>query len=119
MMRNAYLASALFVIPYALFHSLPAEYVTLSWLLVALLYYIVSRAIKNRKYRWMALVTTGFAVLHVFVVDLVALDPIFRIISFVVLGTALLVISMVYTRRRAQAGSSKESTGADQTGPDS
>jgi uncharacterized membrane protein len=119
MMRNAYLASALFVIPYALFHSLPAEYVTLSWLLVALLYYIVSRVLKNRKYRWMALVTTGFAVLHVFVIDLVGLDPVYRIISFVVLGTALLVISMVYTRRKAGASSSRESMGADTTEPDS
>ncbi|MCK5572597.1 MAG: DUF2339 domain-containing protein, partial [Bacteroidetes bacterium] len=86
---------------------------------VALLYYIVSRVLKNRKYRWMALVTTGFAVLHVFVVDLVGLDPIYRIISFVVLGTALLVISMAYSRRKAEPGSSKESMGTGTTGPDS
>ncbi|MGB2960203.1 MAG: hypothetical protein WBD30_15050, partial [Bacteroidota bacterium] len=117
MMRNAYLVSALFVIPYALFHSLPAEYVTLSWLLVALLYYIVSRVLTNRKYRWMALVTTGFAVLHVFVVDLVGLDPMYRIISFVVLGTALLVISMVYSRRKSSSRSSTGSSGAGESGP--
>jgi len=117
MMRNAYLASALFFIPYTLYHSLPAGYVTLSWLVVALLYYIVSRRLKNRKYRWMALATTGMAVLHLFIVDLVGLDPVFRIISFVVLGTALLVISMMYSRRRSSSRDSGKTSGTGDSGP--
>jgi uncharacterized membrane protein len=115
MMRNAYLASALFFIPYALYHSLPAGFVTLSWLAVALLYYIVSRRLKNRKYRWMALATTVMAVLHLFIIDLVGLDPVFRIISFVVLGTALLVISMMYSRRKSSSRSSGESNEAPES----
>jgi len=115
MMRNAYLASALFFIPYTLYHSLPPGYVTLSWLMVALLYYIASRSLKNRKYRWMALATTVMAVLHLFIVDLVGLDPVFRIISFVVLGTALLVISMMYSRRKSSSGSSSQADGAGES----
>jgi uncharacterized membrane protein len=100
MMRNAYLASALFVIPYALYHTVPSGYVSLSWLCVAAAYYVFSRLLHNRKYRWMALLTTGLTILYVFVVDLVGVNPTFRIISFLVLGTALLGISMVYSRRK-------------------
>jgi hypothetical protein len=110
MMRNAYLASALFVIPYALYHSMPPGYVSLSWLAIALGYYVISRLLKNRKYRWMALLTTALAILYVFLVDLVGINPILRIVSFLVLGSALLVISMVYSKRAQRP---KESSSTD------
>jgi uncharacterized membrane protein len=110
MMRNAYLASALFVIPYALYHSVPPGYVSLSWLAVALGYYLISRLLKLRKYRWMALLTTALTILYVFLVDLVGINPILRIVSFLVLGSALLVISMVYSRRAQRR---KESSSAN------
>ena len=100
MMRNAYLASALFIIPYALYHSVPPGYVSSSWLMVALLYYLMSRYLRNRKYRWMALLTTALTIVYVIFVDLVGVDPTIRIVSFLVLGTALLMISMLYSRRR-------------------
>jgi len=101
MMRNAYLACALFVLPYALYHIVPHSYVSMSWLGLALFYYLASRLLNNnRKYRWMALLTTILTVLYVFTVELVGLDPALRIISFLVLGTALLTISMIYTRKR-------------------
>jgi hypothetical protein len=116
MMRNAYLGSALFFIPYALYHSIPQGFVSLSWLFTALVYYLFSRLLKSRKYRWMALLTTIMTIIYVFIVDLVRVDPAFRIISFLVLGTALLLTSMIYTRRRSagrkegkqQAGSKEE-----------
>lgn len=100
LMRNAYLAAALFVIPYTLLHTLPPGLVSLSWLVVAAGYYLFSRILHIRKYRWMALLTMGMTILRVFVVDLVGVDPTFRVVSFLVLGSILLVISMVYTRRR-------------------
>jgi len=100
LMRNAYLAAALFVIPYTLLHTLPPGIVSLSWLGVAAGYYLFSRLLRIRKYRWMALLTMGMTILRVFVVDLVGVDPTLRVVSFLVLGSILLVISMVYTRRR-------------------
>ena len=101
MMRNAYLACALFVLPYALYHVVPGRYVSISWLGLALFYYISSRILgNNRKYRWMALLTTLLTVLYVFTVELVGLDPALRIVSFLVLGIALLTISMIYSRKR-------------------
>jgi len=110
MMRNAYLASALFIIPYALYHSVPPGYVSISWLSVALLYYLMSRYLSNRKYRWMALLTTALTIVYVIFVDLVGVDPTIRIISFLVLGTALLTISMVYSRRRLKGEAVRQKT---------
>lgn len=110
MMRNAYLASALFVIPYALYHSMPPGFVSLSWLAVALGYYLISRLLNLRKYRWMALLTIALTILHVFLVDLVGINPTLRIVSFLVLGSALLVISMVYSKRAQRP---KESNSTD------
>ncbi len=99
MMRNAYLASALFVLPYALYHVLPAGYISISWLGLALFYYLAGRLLHNRKYRWMALLTMSLTIVYVMTVDLVGLDPVIRVISFLVLGSALLTVSMFYSRR--------------------
>lgn len=105
MMRNAYLASALFVFPYALYHVVPRNYVSSSWLILALFYYLISRFLnKNRKYRWMALLTVILTVLYVFVIDLVAIDPVLRVVSFLVLGISLLGVSMIYSKRSRRNG---------------
>ncbi len=107
-MRNAYLASALVAIPYALYHVVPPGFVSLSWLAVAAAYYLVSRLLRLRKYRWMALLTTALTILHVVIIDMIGVDPTLRIISFLVLGTALLVISMVYSKRAKRRDASAE-----------
>lgn len=106
-MRNAYLGSAFFIFPYALYHSVPEGYVSLSWLGVALFYYVVSVVLKNRKYRWMALMTLILIVAYVIIVDLVKLEPTYRILSFVVLGLVLLMVSVVYTKKKL-AGEAKQ-----------
>jgi uncharacterized membrane protein len=101
MMRNAYLACALFVLPYGLYRSMPAGYVSISWLGLAFFYYVASRILhNNRKYRWMALLTTLLTIVHAFLVDLTGVNPTFRILSFLVLGSALLGISMFYSRKK-------------------
>jgi hypothetical protein len=100
MMRNAYLASALLFLPYALYHSVPPQFVSASWLVLASFYYIAGRALKSRKYRWMALLTMSLTILYVFIIDLTTVDPIVRIVSFLVVGSALLAISMSYSRKR-------------------
>ncbi|MDP3682571.1 MAG: DUF2339 domain-containing protein, partial [Ignavibacteria bacterium] len=41
-MRNAYLLTALFVIPYALYNTVPSGFVSLSWIAVSILYYLFS-----------------------------------------------------------------------------
>jgi hypothetical protein len=100
LMRNAYLASALLFLPYALYNSVPPHLVSVSWLILAALYYSASRALKSRKYRWMALLTMSLTILYVFIVDLTTVDPVVRIISFLAVGSALLGISMIYSRKK-------------------
>ena len=100
LMRNAYLASALLFLPYALYNSVPPHFVSVSWLILAALYYGASRVLKSRKYRWMALLTMSLTILYVFIADLTTVDPTVRIISFLAVGSALLGISMIYSRKK-------------------
>jgi hypothetical protein len=110
LMRNAYLATALFVIPYSVYHAVPRGLVSLSWLGIAAAYYVASRVLNNAKYRWMALLTLALTVLWVFTVDLVALSRTLRVVSFLAVGVTLLATSMVYSRRRAtRAGAPRPS----------
>lgn len=100
LMRNVYLASAFVIIPYGLYHGVPPNYVSLSWLGVALFYFAVSLILQNRKYRWMALWTVFLTVIYVFAVDLAGLNPAYRMVSFLALGLSLLVVSWMYARHR-------------------
>ncbi len=102
LMRNAYLASAFIIVPYGLYHAVPAPYVSLGWLSAAVFYFLMSLLLHNKKYRWMAMLTLFLTIIYVFFVDLARLEAGFRVLSFLVLGIALLVISLLYTRSRKQ-----------------
>jgi len=109
MMRNAYLACAFFIFPFALYHALPAGYVSISWVVVALFYYAMSILLKSRKYRWMAFLTFLMTIGRVVFVDSVSLEPLYRVLSFLVLGTVLLWISFRYAKKKAGAASAATS----------
>ena len=55
--------------------------------------------------RWQALVLLGVAVAKVFLYDLASLDRVYRIVSFFILGSVLLAVSFLYTRRQSRSGS--------------
>jgi len=110
-MRNAYLLTAFFIIPYTLYNMLPSGYVAFSWIVVAILYYVFSIILKNTKYRYMSLATFMLTVLYVFVLGITSEETIFKILSFLVLGAALVIISIVYTRNRNKSAKPKESEG--------
>ncbi|MCX6169243.1 MAG: DUF2339 domain-containing protein [Ignavibacteriales bacterium] len=99
-MRLFYLGSSFFIFPYALYHIVPKDYVALSWTIVAIGYYVMSIILKNKKYRWLALLTFLLTVLYILFVGTTNLDPIYRIISFMFLGSVLLVISILYSKRK-------------------
>lgn len=110
-MRNAYLLTALLIIPYSLYHMMPSGYVAFSWIVVAILYYVFSLILKNVKYRYMSLATFMLTVLYVFVLGITSEETIFKILSFLVLGAALVIISIVYTRNRNKSDKPKKSEG--------
>lgn len=110
LMRNAYLASAFVVFPYSLYHLVPRVYVSLSWVAVAVAYYLMNLIVRNPKYRWMGHLTLLLTVVYVVVVGLTQLAPAYRILSFLVLGTVLVMVSLIFTRvrsRRKRAGGDK------------
>jgi hypothetical protein len=108
-MRIAYLASAFFIFPYALYHAVPKGLISLSWIGIAFFYFIMSVMLKNRKYRWMAILTLFLTVGYLFIIGIIKLDPVFRIISFVILGAVLIIISLLYTWHRLKSEMKKES----------
>lgn len=105
MLRTAYLLTALFIFPYTLYHMLPGAWVSLSWVAVAALYYVLSRLLDNFKYRWMALTTLLLAVLHLMIYGTTNLEPVYRIVSFIALGIVLLGVSFWYFK---SAGKTEE-----------
>ena len=100
LMRNAYLLSAFFVFPYALYHLVPATYVGFAWIGLALAYYGMNLLVRSQKYRWMGHVTLLLTALYLVIVGTSRFEPVYRVLSFLALGTVLLVVSLVFTRLR-------------------
>ena len=100
LIRNAYLASAFIIVLYGLFHAVPKQFVSFSWIMAALFYFGMSILLQNTKYRWMAILTVFASVIHVFIVDMSTVNAGFRIILFVVVGIVISLLSFVYTRFR-------------------
>jgi hypothetical protein len=110
LMRNAYLLSAFIVFPYALYHLVPATYVGLAWIGLALAYYGMNLLVRSQKYRWMGHVTLLLTALYLVIVGTSRFEPVYRVLSFLALGTVLLVVSLSFTRlRKAQHAAAKES----------
>jgi hypothetical protein len=102
LMRNTYLVIAFFSFPYALYYLLPEVYVVVAWAGVALLYYAMNMIIRNRKYRWMGHLTLLLTAFYVIIIGAGRLDSKYRILSFLVLGSIMLVVSLVFTISRAK-----------------
>lgn len=102
LMRNAYLASAFVVFPYALAHIVPDAWVGVSWIGIALAYYAMNLIVRNPKYRWMGHLTLLLTVVQVVARGVTRLAPAYRILSFLALGTVLVVVSLVFSRLRAR-----------------
>jgi uncharacterized membrane protein len=109
-MRNAYLLSALFIIPYAFYQMFPGGYVSLTWIAIAIIYYVLSIILKNVKYRWMALATYFLTAVYVFIFGITSDETFLKIISFLVLGVTLIIVSLVYTRKKSKGKAETNST---------
>ena len=99
LMRNLYMLEGFVMMLYALNHALPKQFVTLSWTLAALLYFLVSIILKNVKYRYMALGTMICAALYLFLVDLARIELIYRVLALLFLAIISIGISMYYSNR--------------------
>ena len=84
---------------FALIHAVPKQFVTLSWTMSALLYFLISILLKNVKYRYMALGTMICAGFYLFIVDLARIELVYRVLALLFLATISIGISIYYTNR--------------------
>ncbi len=99
-MRNAYLVAAFLVFPYALYRLVPGAWVGLAWTLAAIVYYLIGAALGSVKYRWMGHATLLLTAGYLVVVGISRLEPVFRNLSFLILGAVLLTVSLLFSRIR-------------------
>lgn len=100
LMRNAYLFSALVIFPYGLHHLVPPRYIALSWVGLAVGYYLLNLIVRSEKYRWMGHATLALAAIFIVFAGPGQLAPVYRVASFVALGTVLLIVSLSFPRVR-------------------
>jgi hypothetical protein len=99
LMRNAYLLTAFILFPYALYHLVPARYVALAWIGVAVAYYGMNLIVRNQKYRWMAHATLVLASAFLIFARAATIEPLYRVVSFLVLGSVLVIVSLAFSRK--------------------
>jgi hypothetical protein len=100
MLRNINLITGFFMVLYALYRLVPSSFVTLSWTCAAILYFILSFAMHNKKYRYLALATMVATAIYLFIVDLARVEIIIRVVAFLFLAALSIVLSLYYTKRR-------------------
>jgi hypothetical protein len=99
MIRNLYMLEGCFMMLFALLHAVPKQFVTFSWTMAALLYFIISLLLKNIKYRYMALGTMICSAFYLFIVDLARIGLIYRVFALLFLAAISIGISIYYTSR--------------------
>ena len=97
--RNIYLFILFFSMLYATYNGLPGQYITVSWLCIAGIYFGLSIVVKSIKYRWMAMGNLLVTAFYLFIVDLAKIDLIYRILIFLAFAITTIVISTYYVRK--------------------
>ncbi len=100
LIRNIFLFIGAVMVLFSLHEAVPPHFVTLSWTLSALLFFILSVAIRNMKYRWLAIITMVITVFYLFIVDLSNISLGYRIIALMFIAAISLGISIFYSRRQ-------------------
>ena len=100
LIRNIYLFAGAGMVLYSLHNAVSAQFVTLSWALSALLFFLLSVVIHNKKYRWLAIITMLVTVFYLFIVDLKNISLGYRIVALMFIALIALGISIFYARRQ-------------------
>jgi hypothetical protein len=98
-MRNTYIIVGFLLILFSLYNSMPGKFVTISWTIAALTYFLLSFFLKNKKYRYMALTIMIFSTFYFFIIDLARIEIIYRVLALLFLAMVSIGISIFYTNR--------------------
>ena len=99
LIRNLFLFTGAIMVLFSLHQAVPPNFVTLSWTLSALVFFILSVLIRNMKYRWLAIITMVVTVFYLFIVDLSNISLGYRIVALMFIAAISLGISIFYSRR--------------------
>jgi len=97
--RNIYLVILFFSLLYATFKGLPGHYITVTWLLISGVYFVLSVLIRSIKYRWMGMANLIVSAFYLFLVDMAKTDLIFRIGAFLAFAIISIGISTFYVKK--------------------
>jgi len=100
--RTVYLFTALIWNPYFIYCMFSGEFVGLTLLALALFYFIMSKLLKNLKYRIMAVLTLLITVGYLMFFGLTNQNITYKIISFLSAGIVLLLTSAAYSRMKSK-----------------
>jgi hypothetical protein len=98
LLHNIYIIIAFSTILFSLFKAIPAQYITLTWTALAIVYFIYSILFHNVRYRWMAIFTMIATALYLFLVDFSRISLIYRVVAFLFLAIISITISLYYVR---------------------
>ncbi len=98
--RNIYLFLTFVTFLIALYFAVPAQYVSLTWGLLAVLFFVFSFVLKNVKYRYIAFGVIFATVIHLFFVDMANMSLGLRVVAFLVVAVISLGLSVYYARNR-------------------
>lgn len=101
-LRIAYLVVAFIIIPLVLYVNLPSQFVGISYIALAITYYLLGKLIKNKKYRLMASGTLILSLVYILIFGLTSSETTYKIFSFLLVSVALVIISIVYAKVRAK-----------------
>ncbi len=97
--RNLYLVTAFFMVLFTLYHLVPRQYVTISWSIAAVGYFLLSLLLRNVKYRYMSLGTMVSAAILLLIVDLARVELVYRILALLFLAIISIGISIYYNKK--------------------
>lgn len=97
--RNLYLFILFASLLYATAKGIPAQFVTIGWLVIAGGYFGLSVILNNRKYRLMAMANLFMSFIHLMIFDMAKSDVVFRILAFIAFAAVSLVISIYYVKK--------------------
>jgi hypothetical protein len=100
LIRNMFLFLGAVMVLFSLHEAVPPHFVTLSWTLSAMLFFILSVVIRNMKYRWLAILTMVVTVFYLFIVDLSNISLGYRIVALMFISVISLGISIFYSRKQ-------------------
>ena len=103
LIRNLYMIEGFIMMLIALLNAVPKQFVTFSWTMGALIYFIISLLLKNIKYRYMALGTMICSAFYLFIVDLARIEIIYRVLALLFLAAISIGISIYYNNRIKKA----------------